>query len=316
MTVGVTKRLQLYCGFWLALTVPTSAVSGEYTLEANSRVVGEPGFYTTVAGDTLLDVARDRDLGYTELMAANPGVDPWLPGDGRRVLLPGSFILPVISRPGIVINLASQRIFYFPSQSARVLTFPIGIGKEGFHTPQGETVILRKARNPVWKPPPSIRLERPELPAVIPPGPDNPLGAFALYLGWPRFLIHGTNRPYGVGRAVSHGCIRLYPEDIELLFTEVPLGTRVRVISQETIVAWENDRLLLQIYPNKPQSLELEIANRFTPQKPDDFVAQITAASGAGEVEIDWDVAERAALERSGMIVEIGRVTRAQTPAQ
>jgi len=287
-------------------------MSAEYILDTNSRVVGQAGSYTTVAGDTLLDVARDRDLGFTELMAANQGVDPWLPGDGRRVVLPGSLILPMISRPGIVINLASQRIFYFPSQSRRVLTFPIGVGEEGFHTPQGETVIQRKVRNPVWIPPPSIRAERPELPVAITPGPDNPLGAFALYLGWPRFLIHGTNKPYGVGRAVSHGCIRLYPEDIELLFKEVPLGTRVRVISQETIVAWENDRLLLQIFPNKSQSLELEITNGFTPQKPDDFVAQITTASGAGGVEIDWEVAERAALERSGMIVEIGRVVRAQ----
>jgi len=179
----------------------------EFALAPDQSVVGAPGVYISKSDDTLLDIARSHDLGYTELMAANRHVDPWLPGNGTRIVLPESHVIPDGPRQGIVIDLLARRLFYFPPDGDRVQTYPIGVSVQGRSTPTGTTRIVRAVAAPTWYPPPSIRMERPELPAVVPPGGDNPLGAFAFYLGWPSYLIHGTNKPYGIGRSVSHGCI-------------------------------------------------------------------------------------------------------------
>jgi L,D-transpeptidase ErfK/SrfK len=219
-------------------------------------VVGIVQVTTAGAEDTLSDIARRFNVGYEEIVRANPGVDPWLPGGGTQIVVPSRFILPDAPREGIVINVAAMRIFYYPARKAGepqiVYTHPIGIGKVGWATPMGVTKITRRQFEPTWRPTPSIIAEHrkngEELEAVVGPGPENPLGRHAMYLGWPTYLIHGTNKPYGVGLRSSHGCIRLYPEDIANLFEIVPIGTRVRVVNQPFVFGWDAEQLHLQAY--------------------------------------------------------------------
>lgn len=207
---------------------------------ADQAVIGEPQIVFTQEEHTFSDLAREYGLGYDEIVAANPDVDPWLPGTDTPVLLPTQYIIPDVPREGIVLNIASKRLFYFPaitdSEKQTVLTYPIGIGRVGWETPLGSSAVIAKARDPQWYVPTSVRQEHAALgdplPAIVPPGPDNPLGKFVLKLDLPGYLIHGTNQPYGVGMRVSHGCVRLYPENIELLYELVGLGEPVRIINE------------------------------------------------------------------------------------
>jgi L,D-transpeptidase ErfK/SrfK len=241
---------------FVALLAVTSAAAKELPLPASGDIVGKLGVVVTRKDDTLLDIARQHGLGYNEITAANPGVDPWVPGESTEVVLPTAFMLPPGPREGMVINLAQMRLFYFPpprpGEPARVITHPIGIGVDIAPTPLGATRIVRKAVDPTWYPPDSIRERHAEegeiLPAVVPPGPDNPLGGYALYLGLPGYLIHGTNRPWGIGMRVSNGCIRLYPEDIEALFAQVPIDTRVRIVREPYLVGERDGVPVLQAF--------------------------------------------------------------------
>jgi L,D-transpeptidase ErfK/SrfK len=217
-------------------------------------VVGVVQLVTTSKDDTFSDIARRFDLGYEEMVRANPGVDPWVPGAGRVVVVPTQFILPNAPRQGVVINVSAMRLYYFPPHEpgARqvVYTHPIGIGRVGWKTPEGVTRVVRKQKDPQWRPTASIRKEHAEegdpLPAVVAAGADNPLGRSAMYLGWPSYLIHGTNRPYGVGLRSSHGCIRLYNEDVDRLYEQIPVGTAVRVVNQPLVFGWHADSLYVQ----------------------------------------------------------------------
>jgi L,D-transpeptidase ErfK/SrfK len=219
-------------------------------------VIGVVQLTTSSKEDTLTDIARRFNIGYEEIVRANPGVDPWLPGAGREIIVPTQFVLPNAPHDGVVINIAAMRLYYFPPRKAGerqiVQTFPIGIGKVGWKTPEGTTRILRRQKDPTWRPPVSVIKEHREngddLAAVIGPGPDNPLGRHAFYLAWPGYLIHGTNKPAGVGLRSSHGCIRLYPEDIALLFEEVPLGTSVHVVNQPFVFGWHEGQLYMQAF--------------------------------------------------------------------
>ena len=295
-------RLGLF-GATVGLLV-TPAIAAEFTLASDQRAVGEVGYYTTQRQDTLLDLARSHDLGFTQLMAANPGVDPWLPGAGR-VTLPTFYLLPDAPRDGIVVNLAEQRLYYFPLAGGRIETYPIGVGVDGRSMPIGTTTVVSKEADPTWYPPLSIRAEDPNLPAAIPPGPDNPLGAFALRLGWRGYLIHGTNKPDGVGRNVSHGCLHLYPEDIERLFREVRVGTPVRVINQDVNVAWVGDGLYVQVHPSKSQAEEIDVKGRFALKMPSDLTALAARAVADRAVPVDWAAVRRAGIERTGLPVRI-----------
>lgn len=219
-------------------------------------VVGEPQVVMVEGDNTLSDLAREYGLGYDEIIAANPDVDPWLPGIGTKVLLPTQYVLPPDPREGVVLNIASKRLFWFPPVTAGepivVYTFPIGIGRVGWETPLGETIVVAKAKDPNWYVPPSVRQEHAEmgdpLPAVVPPGPDNPLGGYVLKLDMPGYLIHGTNQPYGVGMRVSHGCIRLYPENIEYLFPKVATGTRVTIINEPYLIGERDGELFFEAH--------------------------------------------------------------------
>ncbi len=232
-------------------------VANRFAIAPGDDVVGELQVVYATADDTFVEIARTYDVGFDELKSANPSVDPWLPGAGTAVVLPTRFVLPSAPREGIVLNIAAKRLFYYPpaagDETAYVETYPIGIGRTGWETPTGETEVVSKARDPVWFVPASIRKEHAEagdpLPPQVPPGPDNPLGNRVLGLGIPGYLIHGTNKPGGVGMRVSHGCVRLYPEDIEMLFEDVPVGTPVRIVNQPYLLGWQGDDLVLEAHP-------------------------------------------------------------------
>ncbi len=240
---------------------PEPFALNSFELNDGTDVVGRLRHTTVQGEETLLDIARAYDLGYDEILAANPGVDPWTPPTGQRVLLPTAHVLPDAPREGIVINLAARRLYYYPPQRSgppqRVITHPIGIGREGWATPLGRTKVAKKHAAPAWTVPASIRREHAAkgdpLPAVVPPGPQNPLGSHALRLGWSSILIHGTSKPAGIGMRVSHGCMQLYPEDIAPLFDAVPVGTPVTVVDQPYLVGLGTDGLLLEAHePVKP----------------------------------------------------------------
>ena len=237
------------------LEEPVSA--NHFELEsAQQSVVGVPQLVLARDEDTFSDLARAYGLGYDELAAANPDVDPWLPGADTPILLPTQFVLPADIREGVVLNIASKRLFYFPKmpegQAQIVMTYPIGIGRVGWETPLGSTTVVAKAVNPVWYVPQSVRKEHAEmgdpLPSVIPAGPDNPLGTRVLKLNIPGYLIHGTNQPYGVGMRVSHGCVRLYPENIEYLYELVSIGEPVQIINEPYLLGELDGELIFEAH--------------------------------------------------------------------
>ena len=283
------------------ILVPSLAGARTYALTPGQNAIGGIGEYVAVYKDTLLDVARDNDLGYAQLMLANPGVNPWIPGKDKHIVLPNLYLLPDGPRKGIVLNLAEQRVFYFPPGGKTVETYPIGAGVQGWITPTGVTRVVSKQIHPGWTPPPSIRRERPELPAYMPPGPDNPMGDLAMGLGWRGYYLHGTNKPYGVGRNVSHGCIHFYPEDIDHLFHEIPVGTQVRVINQEVEAAWVHNRLYVAVFPNKSQVDEIDIEHPITRVVPDDLVQRVRDVAGDRADEVDWALVTRLGLERTSI---------------
>jgi len=227
-------------------------VSDRFLLDDSTTIVGRLQVIEARHDDTFVDIARTYNLGFDELVEANPGVDPWLPGEGKRILLPTRFILPDAVREGIVINIANKRLFFYPPADEVgqrvVVTHPIGIGREGTATPLGTTTVTQKGRNPVWYPPASIRREYAAEGNPL-PGPDNPLGRYVFVLGMPSYLIHGTNKPAGVGMRVSHGCVRLFPENIEALYEVAPVGVSVTIVNQPYLAAWDDGELLLEAHP-------------------------------------------------------------------
>jgi len=261
--------------------------------------------------DTLYALAREYSLGSEELVRVNPKVDPWLPKPGSTLVVPGRFILPKGERTGIVINLPEHRLYYFPKpkkkgETPKVITFPVSIGKMDWRTPLGETRVIAKIMNPAWYPTASVRAEHAKegdiLPARVPPGPDNPLGTRALRLaaGDGTYMIHGTNNPIAVGLAVTHGCIRMYPEDIEALFPLVPVGTRVRIINEPLKVAWVDGELLLEAHPPvdaQGQSYEPDL-NAFS-----DLLKQVV---GDATVAIHWDYAREVLKRADGVLATVG----------
>jgi L,D-transpeptidase ErfK/SrfK len=230
-------------------------------LAKGQELIGETQVLFARHENTFSSIGRQYDLGYEELRSANPGVDQWLPGEGTPIYLPTQSILPEVPRLGLVVNVPAMRLYYFSTEKGatgapailEVTSHPIGIGVEGWATPFGEAKVAQKVKDPIWYVPASIRKEHADrgdpLPSMVKPGPDNPLGAYALTLSLPSYLIHGTNLPAGVGMRSSHGCIRLYPEDIEALFQRVPRGTTVRIVNQPVLAGWREGQLYLEVHP-------------------------------------------------------------------
>lgn len=221
-------------------------------------IVGENGYTLANQKDTLLDIARRNGIGQKEILLANPGVDRWIPGANTQVLLPKRYILPDTPREGIVLNIPEMRMYFYPPREDErdrqvVITHPISIGRMDWTTPLGVTKVIQKTIDPSWRPPKSIKKEHAEegeiLPDVVPPGPDNPLGRYAMRLGVPGYLIHSTNKPFGVGMRVTHGCVRMYPEDIEKLFPTVKLGTAVHIVNQPVKVSRQGEKIYIEVHP-------------------------------------------------------------------
>jgi L,D-transpeptidase ErfK/SrfK len=241
----------------------SSQITAEvYTYGKGDTIIGLIKSHKVKENESLIEIARKYDVGYNEIVASNPGIDPFIPDTGTSVTIPTSWILPDVSpREGIVINLSEMRLYYFFEQkkSNLVKTYPIGIGSEGNNTPEGKFSVIQKIVKPSWYVPESIRQERPFLPKVVPPGRDNPLGSHALRLSLGTILIHGTNKPYGIGRRVSHGCIRLYPEDIPELFKLASIGTKVAIIRQPLKIGIENNKVYIEVH--KDEKLNINYFN-------------------------------------------------------
>jgi L,D-transpeptidase ErfK/SrfK len=256
--------------------------------------------------DTFVDIARHFDLGYVELRTANPDADPWAPTPGETITIPAFKLLPRARQVGIVVNLGEMRMYYFKDPGKPPLTYPLGIGREGLETPVGETSIVRKVVGPVWSPTERMRKEKPYLPAAITAGPANPMGTHAMYLGWPTFAIHGSNKPWGIGRRVSSGCIRMYPEDIITMFDITKVGTPVTVVNQPILVGWIDDKLYLEANPSMSQSHDIEVGGTHAPKPLNpDLKKVIAEAAGDAAAGIDWKTVGKALDERRGYPIVI-----------
>jgi L,D-transpeptidase ErfK/SrfK len=272
----------------------------QFPIAKDSRIVGGLAAITVQAGDTLPDIARHFGLGYNDITIANPAISAWTPESGARMLLPSRFILPDAPRKGIVLNLANLRLFYYPpKQPDTVLTYPVGVGRDGWNTPLGQTTIVAKAVKPTWTVPESVRREHAAkgdpLPNVVPPGPDNPLGEYALRLGFSSYLIHGTNKPYGVGMQVSHGCVRLYPEDIDVLFKKTSVGTPVRIVHQPYMTAWDGDMLYLEAH----EPLQKWAGQKKQQQK--SLLQQLRKIAAEKGATVDWEKVGRILQRADGI---------------
>lgn len=279
-------------------------------MEEGTALIGTNKRYTIVNDDeTLTWLAVEHNLGYNEIVDANPGLDPWYPGRGREVLLPQSWILPDLQDPGsntgqpyLVINLAELRLYHMMTTELglRVITFPLGVGREGLDTPLGEERVTGKLKDPAWYVPASIREEDPTLPAIVPPGPLNPLGSYALRLSTPGYLIHGTNKPLGVGRRISHGCIRMYPEDIKNLYSITGRGSRVAIIYQPIKAGLFKDLPYIEVHR--------DYLNEEDQHKK---AADLLRKKGLFQM-VDTQLLEKAVREKTGVPVAIGLISSQQ----
>ena len=298
----------------LAVCFATASEAAVYELPTDgSAVVGTDGHMSTVYADTLLDIARRNSLGYYEIIRANPGVDMWLPGQGTDIMLPGRRILPPGPREGIVVNLPEHRLYYYPKpkkgEKPVVITYPVSIGKMDWTTPIGETRVIQKEKHPFWYPPEGVRKEHlangdPLPPGPVKPGPDNPLGDYAMRLaaGGGTYLIHGTNNPMAVGMAITHGCVRMYPEDVAALFPLIPVGTKVWLVNAPVKVAFADGELLMEVHPqvdDEGQNSAAEPDLNLLSSKLDEALGNTTAA-------IHWDFAKQALQAANGIPTVVG----------
>lgn len=287
-----TNRVSL-----LLATLLRTSLAFAGALAYRGEVVGFVEHETVAGGDSLIEMARRHGLGFGEITAANPGLDPFVPGEGARVTLPKEWIVPPLAPDTLVVNLSEMRLYYlFASRGTRlVVTFPIGIGVSASTTPTGRYRVVAKKTHPTWWVPPSILREEPGHPRSVPPGPDNPLGTHALRLSRGNILIHGTNEPFGVGRKVSHGCIRLYPEDIPVLYRLVKVGTPVEVVRLPVKVGLSGGRVFVEVHPDEEAGVGyLETATRLLAGR--GLLGRVDAARLSAAVR-----------ERSGAPVDVGR---------
>ena len=241
-----------------SLPIPVTTADGvernNFVIAKDEDVIGQMAAMRLERGDSLPDIARHFSLGVNTVSSANPGVDVWVPEAGERILLPMSFILPYAPKKGIVINLATMRLFQYKGKGEMlaVSTYPVGVGTSDRPTPMGKMYIARKKFRPTWYVPASIaadhRKKGDPLPPSVPPGPLNPLGEHALYLSRITYLIHGTNKPASIGLRATNGCIRLYPEDVERLFENTPVKTPVKIVNQPYLVGRRDGIVYLEAH--------------------------------------------------------------------
>lgn len=243
------RNIFLLIGFLL----PQICLANYYSLpEDGSNIIGEVQTTQVKEGDSLESLARNYNLGYYEILEANPNIDPLNLEPGTELVIPTKFILPDAPRQGIVVNLSELRLYYYTEDGKQVLTEPVGIGRQGWETPEGEAVITDRRENPTWTAPTSVRVDMAKrgvyVPPKVPPGPGNPLGKHAMRLSMVGYVIHGTNRPNGVGRRVSAGCIRMFPEGVEKLYTDVTVGSKIKIVDQPVKIGWSQGQMYLEVH--------------------------------------------------------------------
>jgi L,D-transpeptidase ErfK/SrfK len=290
----------------LSLSLSVKSYSQTFTLPSNGDdIVGKVQWTQSLPGDNFSILGRRYDVGYYQLVEANPGVDPSLPHPGTVIVVPTQYIIPHVPHVGVVLNLAELRVYYFPSGTNKVVTYPVGVGREGWDTPLGVTTIVAKVVNPTWVPTENIRKWRASqgvnLPPKILPGPDNPLGGYALHLGFPDIRMHGTNDPSGIGRRSSSGCIRMWPEDIEEVFSFVKTGTTVRVINDPYKAGWLKNKVYLESHT--PLEEQQDIYEKDL--SPMTFDIQAIIANRPAN--IDWDKAKSIAENQNGIAQIVGQ---------
>ena len=289
------------------------AGAAEYRLPAEGEdLVGALQQVRVEGEDTLLDIALREEVGQREIVIANPGVDRWLPGEGTEILLPVRYILPDAPRSGIVLNVPEMRLYFYPphrGDGGSVVTYPVSIGRMDWQTPLGTTRVVQKTRHPDWRPPQSIKdaalAEGKPLADVIPAGPANPLGTRAMRLGIPGYLIHGTNRPFGVGMQVTHGCVRLTPAAVEALFERVKVGTKVNIVDQPIKVGWSEGTLFVEVHP--PLEVAADEGERIAAlaARQQRALALVDAAIADRPVAMDEEVLAAAVVADQGIPVPI-----------
>ncbi|MEO4046600.1 L,D-transpeptidase family protein [Pseudomonas sp. CAU 1711] len=268
-------------------------------------IVGQIQVIKAKYEDTFADIATVNDLGYLEMVAANPGVDAWLPGEGSEIVLPTRYILPPGPREGIVINLAEYRMYYFPKGQNVVHTFPLGIGREGWGSPIATTTITGKTPNPGWTPPASIRAEHAAdgdpLPAYVPPGPNNPLGPFKFSLGTAGYLIHGSNKKFGIGMRVSHGCFRMLNHNVLELAKMAPVGTKVRIINEPYKFGVSDGKVYLEAHAPLVDEGELSVVDKHAAV----INALLKNEQLGASMRLDWEMVREVVASEDGMPIEI-----------
>ncbi len=303
----MNAKLTLFLATAMALGLSATAEAAY-----NQNYIGEIKTVSANYEDTLVHIGRDYNIGFVEMRAANPHLDPWIPGAGAKVVVPTMHLLPDAPRESVVINLAEMRMYHYKVLNAPPVTYPIGIGRDGLLTPIGTTTIVRKKAGPTWTPTARMRSEDPTLPVTVPPGPDNPMGTHALYLGFPLIAIHGTNKPYGIGRRVSSGCIRMFPEDIGKVFDDMPVGTKITVVDQPIKAAWIADKFYLEVHPTQAQATMMEKEGAVPDYELSERdLSYIMKKAGPGVEKLDWAAIRKVVKERKGYPVAIAE--RAQT---
>lgn len=300
------NSINIYLFAFLSLLFVSNSYGLMFPLPSQGNdIVGKVQVITAKEGDSFHSIGRRFDVGYYELVEANPRLNSKYLEKGVRVTIPTEYILPPGTRHGLVINLAELRAYYYPKGKKEVWTFPVGIGRLGWMTPEGDTRIVRKVKNPTWYVPASIRefvRQKGEiLPDKIGPGPNNPLGKFAMRLGFSGYLIHGTNEPSGVGMRSSSGCIRLFPEDIKALFSMIPVGTKVRIINTAYKVGWKNHRLYLEAHkPLQEEVLKYHGQNSLT------SMVKAVIRHERPNTYVNWNLAENIGEAHKGLPIQIG----------
>ncbi len=304
----ILRQARLSIAAIIMVAIP-SAAAETFVLAEGQDVMGAPGIVQSNYEDTLLDIGRRYGLGYEEIRRANPTVDVWLPGGGTTIHLPTQFVMPQASRVGLVINIAEYRMYFFSTldDQTQVASFPISIGRMDWGTPLGRSSIVKKVVKPSWYPPASIREEWAAdgrvLESRVPPGPDNPLGDYAMRLSIPGYLIHGTNRPAGVGMRVTHGCIRMFPEDIERLFPAVPVNTPVQIVNQPYKLGWFGEDLYLEVHAPLAETEASATSGDLTLTSITRLYIQVTRHRSA---VVDWDLVEKVFQDQRGIPTVIG----------
>jgi L,D-transpeptidase ErfK/SrfK len=294
---------------------PCLALALTFTIpEQGDNVVGQLQIVHARAGDNFSTLGRRYDVGYYELVEANPGIDPDRPIPGALVVIPSMFVLPPGPREGLVVNLPELRLYYYIPNTRMVATYPVGIGREGWNTPIGSSQVVAKIVDPTWYVPDSIRDFRKGqgvvLPKLVSPGPDNPLGGYELRLGFPAYLIHGTNDASGVGRRSSSGCIRMYPEDIESLFSMVSVGTPLRNINEPYKIGWRNNRMYLEAH------LPLQEQTLATDPQASALEQLVNLATHHHPEMVDWDLVRDISQSQNGIPIAIDKRQIPLSPAR